>query len=402
MRGWLLLGLVLFIGCSPVPAARPTPLPISAEPILSAAPMDAQLACATRAPAPVTYSDFSPLTSNSPRTLFSVMQDARATIAAVNADAAVQPLTAPRAVGQIHLAADGSVLAYEIIQGPSPAHNSIEIRSVASTRGWRITPGGGCAIFGFALDDAGQRVVYGQVVLRGRLKPSAWQVVIADLTAPESSRILRGEGETALIPIGWAAATNTILFRASLPFQASGNRGVWQAQPDGSHLRQLLRESDFVGEPRLSPDGRWLAYLASDAERLPKEYIASPGEPPANRIATINLLTGEKRTLAQTMQSFGDLAWSGTRLFFTEGIWTDNQFRYDKIQRVDVNASSPETRVTAAPTESIGSVRACQDDSVVYVVNRANESAVRWWKDGRVKTLLAEAGAEYRVLGCVW
>lgn len=331
------------------------------------------------------------------------MQDARTTIVAINADGEALPLTAPRSIGKIQFSADGNILAYKVIQGPNPANNLVEIRALASGRTWRVAPDDGCAIFGFALNASGQQIVYLQVAMRGRFKPAPWQITITDMRAPDASRLrtLHGESETALVPLAWSAATDTIVFQASVPFQAAGRRGIWQAQPDGSNLQLLLRESDFVGEPVLSPDGRWLAYLASDADRLPRAYIASAGEPPANRIAAANWVTGEKRTLAETAQSFGSLAWSKARVFFTEGIWADTQFRYDKIRSVQADASMPQTLVTVGSSESIRDMQECGEDSLVYAVRRANGDVLRRWKDGSVKALASAPNAEYRVLGCV-
>jgi len=374
---------------------------IESEPTFYIEAANAKPICATRAPTPVIYSAFRPLTTSVPRALISVVQDARTTIVAVNAAGEVVPLVEPRSIGRIQLSADGSALAYEVLQGPNPANNLIEIRALASKSTWRVTPGDGCAILGFALDAAGQRLAYLQVAMRGRFKPAAWQITIADRAVPENSHTLRGESETALVPLAWSAATDALVYQAVVPFQAAGRRGVWQAQPDGSNLRRLLRESDFVGEPRLAPDGRWLAYLASDPDRLPKAYVAGVGEPPANRITVINLLTGEKRTLAETAQGFSDLAWKNARAFFVEGVWDENRFRYDRISSVQVNASLLQTLVAVAPPASIGHAQACGDASVVYSVRSAEGAELRWWQDGIGKTLMSAPNAEYRILGCV-
>lgn len=331
------------------------------------------------------------------------MQDARTTIVAINADGEAFPLTAPLSLGKIQLSADGSALAYEAIQDPNPANNLVEIRALTSRRTWRVAAGDGCAIFGFGLDASGQRLAYLEVAMRGQLKSALWQITITAMQAPEAPRPrrLHGESTTVLVPLAWSAATDAIVFHAVVPFQAAGQHGIWQAQPDGSNLRLLLHESDFVGEPALSPDGHWLAYLASDADRLPRAYIASTGEPPANRIAAVNLVTGETRTLAETAQSFGGLAWSKARVFFTEGVWADNQFRYDKIRSVQADASMSQILVTVGSSESIGSMQECTEDSLVYSVRRANGDALRRWQDGSVKALAPAPNVEYRVLGCV-
>ncbi len=320
---------------------------------------------------------------------------------AVRSGGEIRSLTAPRSIGRVQLSADGSTLAYEIIQGLHPSSNFVEIHVLASGRTWRVAPGEGCAIFGFTLDASGQRLAYLQVAMRGRFKPSAWQVTIADMAEPERSRTLQGGSESVLIPFAWSAATGALIYSVSVPFQATGHGGLWLAQPDGSNLRRLLQESDFVGEPRLSPSGRWLAYLASDADRLPKAYIAGVGEPPANRVAAINLLTGETRLLAETTQSFGHLAWSNERALFTEGVWTDNQFRYDRVSSVQADASTPQTLVTAAPPNSIGGVEGCEDGSVVYSISSANGEALYWWEGSTVQALAPRPNTQFQFLGCV-
>ncbi len=392
---------VTLVGCLNAPAARPTLIPISSDPALGIESLSAASVCPPHTPTPVPGFDLRLPISNVPRAFVAITRDARLTLAAIGGDGNVALLNQPAAMGQIQLSADGNTLAYEVLNGPNPADNFVIVLNLLSGRALRLTPSTGCAILGFTLDATGRQVVYSQVAMRGQFRPAAWQITLADLSASARTQTWRGEGETALVPLAWSSATETIVFRAIVPFQTAGHRGVWLARADASNVRLLLRESEFVGTPIVTADGRWLAYLASDAERVPKTLNAIVGEPPANRIAAINLLTGERRTLAETAQSFGAWTMSNERVFFAEGIWEENWFRFDRIQMIGVHASPPQMLATLAASELVRSMQTCGEDSVVFSIHDALGESLRWWTRGQLKTLASEQNVAYQILGCI-
>jgi hypothetical protein len=295
---------------------------------------------------------------------------------------------------------DGRALAYQVMRGPYPGSNVVEVRALTGYIGWTIRPGEGCAILGFALDPSGQRLAYAQVALRGRLKPAAWQLIVADLRTPEQSYSLTGAGETVLVPMAWPAP-EMLLYRAVTPFQAGGRRGVWYGRAGDLNPAVLLREVDFVGQPSISPDGRRLAYLSSEPDRLPQMDSAGGGEPPANRVVVVDLSSGEARQVAEAAGSFGDLSWSKAGPVWTAGAWVENRFDYDRIEGIDLSRVAAEQVLTVDSPDVIGSIRVCRDGSIVFAVHRAGGDALRFWRDGRTQTLTSAANAEYRVLGCI-
>ncbi len=331
---------------------------------------------------------------STPHVLLAVTQHAHTTVVALGTHGAV-PLMAPQVIGKIQPSATGRVLAYELLEGVNPLNNVVVVTDLATGAAWRVAPGGGCAAFGFTLDATGERLALLQVAMRGRLKPATWQVSVVDFASGRASVLAPARPqEVALEPVAWlrpeaqsegSNAADEIVLRAFVPFQANGAAGLWTAHRDGSRLRLLLPETDYVGKPRLSPDGRLLAFFASEPENLPEGYIASPGEPPANALRVLNLITGETRTLAvDATRAFDVLAWdaAGERLYLSRGAWRDAEraFRFDEVVSLSVKHSTPEV-VTRAP-ERVASLQPCAGGGLAYVTAQGRGAVVRWEGQG--------------------
>jgi len=338
-----------------------------------------------------------------PEALLAVTQHAHTTVVALGAHGAA-PLMAPQAIGEIQLSGAGRVLAYELLEGINPLNNVVVVTDLATGAAWRLAPGDGCAAFGFTLDATGERLALLQVAMRGRFKPAAWQVSVVEFASGRTSTLGPARPqEVALEPVAWlrleglrqgapwpvgqdrqpegSGATDEIVLRAFVPFQADGAAGLWAVRADGSRLRLLLPETEYVGKPRLSPDGRLLAFFASAPENLPKNYIASPGEPPANVVRVLNLLTGETQTLAvDAAHAFDVLAWdaAGERLYLSRGAWQDAEraFRFDEVVSLSVRHSMPEV-VTRAP-ERVAGLQPCAGGGLAYVTAQGQRARVRW------------------------
>jgi dipeptidyl aminopeptidase/acylaminoacyl peptidase len=403
-----------------------------------------------------------------PHVLLAVTQHAHTIVVALDARGATS-LTEPQLIGKIQLSATGRVLAYELLEDINPLNNVVVAANLATGAAWRVVPGGGCAAFGFTLDATGERLALLQVAMRGRFKPTAWQVSVVDFASGRASALGPARPQKiALEPVAWlrpftpfslslrqtqpvlwpgtggklcgqaqgasseglrrgigrgapwpvrqpalgagtgdrqsegAGATDEIVLRAFVPFQADGAAGLWAVSADGSRLRPLLPETDYVGKPRLSPDGRLLAFFASEPENLPEEYVASPGEPPANALRVLNLITGETRTLAvDTARAFDALAWdaAGERLYLTRGAWrgAERTFRFDEVVSLSVSHSTPEV-VTRAP-ESVVGLQPCAGGGLAYVTAQGRGAVVRW--DGRsAAEWIVENGA-VEILSCL-
>ncbi len=387
----LLVTILLVAGCRA--AAAPLTLPPTEGPggaILTAASVPTLVLIEPGEPSPCPPPALgaipSPIHSPhpTPHVLLAVIQHAHTTVVALGTHGAA-PLMAPQVIGKIQLSAAGRVLAYELLEGVNPLNNVVVVTDLATGAAWRVAPGGGCAAFGFTLDATGEQLALLQVAMRGRFRPAAWQISMVDFASSRASVLGPARPqEVALEPVAWSGATDEIVLRAFVPFQADGAAGLWTAQVDGSRLRLLLPETDYVGKPRLSPDGRLLAFFASEPENLPEGYVASPGEPPANTLRVLNLITGETRTLAvDATRAFDVLAWdaAGERLYLSRGAWRDAEraFRFDEVVSLSVRHSTPEV-VTRAP-ERVAGLQPCAGGGLAYVTSQGRGAVVRW--DGR-------------------
>ncbi len=316
------------------------------------------------------------------------------------------PLTEPQLVSKARWSADGRVLAYEVLEGINALGNFIIVADLGTGQRWRINSAGGCAILGFAPDPGGGRLALLQVAMRGRFKPAPWQLAVLDLRTGSVAVLAPLEPlEVAFEPVAWSRATDEIVLRAFVAFQANGAAGLWAVKPDGSGLRRLVDEAEYVGEPALSPDGRLLAFFASDPELLPPGHVARPGEPPANVLRLLDLTTGEIRTLAgDGAYAFGALAWgpSGERVYFGRGAWPgpDEPFRFDQVAAVGAEASEPQ--LAARLLGSLASLRVCRDGRLAYVTMGDRESVAHWTEVGGSEGLSWAVGdASVEVLTCV-
>jgi hypothetical protein len=240
--------------------------------------------------------------------------------------------------------------------------------------------------------------------MRGRHKPSAWQVSVVDIASGRALALApERPQELALKPVAWSGATDEIILHAVIPFQPDGAAGAWAARADGSGLRRLLPEPDFVGEPRLSPDGHLMAFLGSDPDKLPDTYVASPGEPPANTLRVLDLTTGETRTLTlRPAHAFDQPAWdaAGETLFFRQGTWQgiERGFLFTEVVSLRVNRSTAET-VLRAPQGILG-FQPCPDGGLAYATPRGRGASVRWDRSdavGRTEWVVEEGTVEILV-----
>jgi len=129
------------------------------------------------------------------------------------------------------------------------------------------------------------------------------------------ARVVAGERVTESAPripaAGDAFAPRAIAGAQLLPdrsgvvFAAGG--AIWEQPLDGGPPRRLTDEPGPLLDPRVSPDGEWLAYIDHDALAV-RHYASQPG---VSRVTVRSLRGGEQRTLYEA----GDLAladWSAT------------------------------------------------------------------------------------------
>ena len=79
---------------------------------------------------------------------------------------------------------------------------------------------------------------------------------------------------------------------------------IWMVSWDGSQHLALTAPADGIGKPRWSPDGRFLA------------YVATPGDSDKSQVMLLDRRGGQARPLAQLEGEVGEYAWSpdGKRL----------------------------------------------------------------------------------------
>ena len=272
------------------------------------------------------------------------------------------------------LAADK--VAYLEREGVNPAKNSVEILDLKRRRSQRIKPADDFAILGFSLDPGGKHLAYAQVNLRwSRSHRVSWRTALADLERSETRISLTSEqnnlpGGEIPVPFAWSGSTGEVYLQGLLPFRGMVNQGIWAMMPNGSGLRRILSEPSYTGLPRLSSDGTYLAYLMARLEALPRDYTPSPGAPPGNVLAVINLLTGERGILAQEEgTAFGPLAWSATggELLVSHRKWMEGRFRDVAFRRISNISSLQPRKITQSPSSKVTGIGECSHGPFFWV-----------------------------------
>jgi Tol biopolymer transport system component len=74
---------------------------------------------------------------------------------------------------------------------------------------------------------------------------------------------------------------------------------VWRMETDGSHPTHIIKEAANCWFPHVSPDGKWVAYIAYG-----KDDVA-PGDHPPNRNIEIRLFPAEGGASKAIVRLFG-------------------------------------------------------------------------------------------------
>ena len=255
----------------------------------------------------------------------------------------------------------GPRLAYIPMPGIDPGDNFIETVDLSSGRTQHVKAAKGFAIFGFALAPDGKLVALSEAALAGTSSQQvSWRLLTADMQSGQVRQVMSSDnapadmGESVPVPFAWSQTTGDVYLRALRPFRGGGGEGIWAMRPDGSGLRRLLQENEFVGMPLLSADGARFAYLASDLEALPAGLVSSVGEPPGNIVLVMDLKTGQARVVSKEKdRAIGPLAWSrdGGALITSRREWVDDRLRDTAIVAFSVEDSS-ERQVLSLPQDS--------------------------------------------------
>lgn len=268
--------------------------------------------------------------------------------------------TPAASVKDVQASRGGNRLGYVAARGIDPGENFIETEDLSTGVTQQVKAASGFAIFGFIIAPDGRGILFSEAALVGTSSSQVpWRLLIADLEQGQARQVMSSEasrdmGESVPVPFAWSGLTGEVYLRAVRPFRGGGGDGIWAMRPDGSGLRQVLREEEFLGTPLLSPDGGWFAYLASDLQALPAGFIAGVGEPPGNILLVRGMKTGEERTIVRVKdRAIGALAWSlrGESLLTSRREWMEGRLRDTSIVAFSVEDST-ERQVLSLPPGS--------------------------------------------------
>ncbi len=361
------------------------------------------------------------------------------TLVALTSDGALAPLTESHAMDDTQVALAGETIAHLVLRGPDPADNLVEVINGGTGQSWQVAPAPGYAIFGFTLAPEGSQLAYLEVDLRGLRRPVPWQVVLIASPLPPWLRsehnselapslhsgqalnrvkgqalaagtrqiVLRSDtaGGPAQMPFAWSGATGELLLKGIIPYQAGGGRGVWAVRLDGSGLRQVLPEAEYVGQPRLSHDGSRLAFFASDPGRLRPGKPFRPGAPAPNALWILNLATGQKHPVARSESGlFGDLAWSqdDSALLVSHGEWADGPVRFREVIAIaEDDQQQVVIRLEGEQPGSITALHSCGDDLLLAIRHAGGAELWRARGAREAARLLELTDGELGVIDCL-
>ncbi len=302
-------------------------------------------------------------------------------------------------------------LAYLVREGPNPARNRIEILDFRSGEILIVEPAADYAILGFALSPEGKQLGYAAMNIRvSRSTQVTSRVGLADLERQDTRVTLSSNPREAAVegipvPFEWSNRTGRIYLQGWLPFRGMVKQSIWAMSPDGSNLTRIIREPDYTGIPRLSPDGSRLSFLASDLERLPRDYVAPPGAPPGNTLFVLNLANGEKEPWAQrTDSAWGSFAWSesGEEILAVEQAWLKGRFRDVEILRIAKGKSVSVEKIDQSESlKEITTILECRDGALYWVEKNSASAKLYGKTKGNLQPLFDLPEGHIELLGCL-
>lgn len=326
---------------------------------------------------------------------------------------------AKRETGALVVAQGGSRLATLVRESPNPARNHIEILDWRNGGSLVIEPATDDAVLGFAFDAEGKHLSYATMNLRNsRSTHVTWRVGLLDLERQQARIVMDSAvqkiGEEGIpVPFAWsgppaerrAGRTGRLYLQGWSPFRGMIRQSIWALSPERGEPAKIVSAPNYVGTPRLSPDGVRLAYLGTDMGSLPAEFVAPPGAPPGNLLSVMDLTAGAEVPWARGGKTaFGTFAWSagGEEVVAAEQAWLNGRFRDVEIRRIGKG-----TAVSVAKIDSSQSVREvagifeCRERNLFWV-EKERAAAKLYVNRGEVSQLLFELpDGAIQLLGCV-
>ncbi len=317
---------------------------------------------------------------------------------------------AKRETGVLVVSQSGSRLATLVREGPSPARNHIEMLDWRSGSGLIVEPATDDAVLGFAFDAEGKRLSYATMNLRNsRSTLVSWRVGVLDLDRQEARIVLDSAakkiGEVSIpVPFAWSGRTGRLYLQGWSPFRGMIRQSIWAMSPERAEPAKIVPAPNYVGTPRLSPDGARLAYLGTDMGSLPAEFVAPPGAPPGNRLSVMDLKTGEEDAWARGGKTaFGAFAWSadGEEIVVAEQAWHNGRFRDVEIRRVGKGTAVSVAKIDSSQSaKEVASILECRERNLFWVEKERAAAKLYVNRGGTSQLLFELPDGAIELLGC--
>jgi hypothetical protein len=318
---------------------------------------------------------------------------------------------AKRETGALVVAQGGSRLAYLVREGPNPARNHIEILDWRSGSGLIVEPATDDAVLGFALDGEGKQLSYATMNLRdSRSTHVTWRVGLLDLERQQARIVIDSAAEKIReegipVPFAWSSRTGRLYLQGWSPFRGMIRQSIWAMSPERGEPAKIVPAPNYVGTPRLSPDGARLAYLGTDMGSLPAEFVAPPGAPPGNLLSVMDLTAGAEVPWARGGKTaFGALAWSadGEEVVAAEQAWLKGRFRDVEIRRIGKGASVSVAKIDQSQSvKEVASILECRERNLFWVEKERAAAKLYVNRSGTSQLLFELPDGAIQLLGCL-
>lgn len=318
-----------------------------------------------------------------------------------------------RPSGEMDITGAPDRVAYLAREGVDPCRNYLEILNLREGCIYRVKPENGLAILGFSFGSRPTELIFTEMNLReSRSRHAHWRTVLADVGTGDSRVAISSDSRNTIaeaipVPLGWSTETGEAYFLGLLPFRGMIDSGLWAMSFDGQGPKEIVAETAYVGRPRLSADGDFLAYLSSNPQSLPVSDITAPGAPPGNVLVVTDLRTGRKISVAEKPgAAFGCLRWSATsdEILVVRRHWLNGRFR-DRGFLAGAKESAFQLRTTGfspSPDATVTDIARCESSSLFWVEKGVWGTRLRAaGADPKATTLLALDDGDIRVLGCL-
>ncbi len=303
-------------------------------------------------------------------------------------------------------------LAILIPSGVNPARNTLEIWDLRRGERSVLEPADGYAFIGFTLAPSGATVVYTEINLRrSNSRRVLWRTALADRSQRQVRVLVTSDASSmpagvVPVPLAWSEATREIYLQGLQPFRGMASAGIWSMTADGSVTRLVLPESAYTAAPRLSPDGRFLAYLATRVEGLPRGYLRSPGAPPPNVLVVMDAARGESISSAEQAEAaYGAFAWAGgaAEILASRREWREGRLRDVAFLRASIDTSLTLSRNGAAPASRVTQVGRCGSGPFFWVEEDSEAAKLRAHdvNDAKEYEWMTLPAGKIRVVGCL-